>query len=83
MEEVGIKVKNITYYKSQPWPFSGTELMGFYADLDGEDTITLDETELQEGTWFEREELPPTEGKVSLTAEMIETFRAGNDKNYK
>ena len=35
MEEVGLKVKNPTYYKSQPWSFSGTLLMGFFCELDG------------------------------------------------
>ncbi len=39
MEEVGLKVKNIRFYKSQPWPFSDTLLAGFYAELDGEDAI--------------------------------------------
>ena len=29
MEEVGLKVKNIRYYKSQPWSFTDTLLMGF------------------------------------------------------
>ena len=37
MEEVGLPVKNIRYYKSQPWPFSSTVLMGFFCDLDGDD----------------------------------------------
>ena len=43
MEEVGLKVKNIRYYRSQPWSFNDTILMGFYCDLDGEDVITLEE----------------------------------------
>ena len=76
-EEVGLDVKNIRYYKNQPWPFTGTMLVGFFADLDGGSEITLQEDELKEGTWFERENIPPTAGKVSLTAEMIEVFRAG------
>ena len=46
MEEVGLKVKNIRYYKSQPWSFSDTLLMGFYCDLDGDGAITLDREEL-------------------------------------
>ena len=49
MEEVGLKVKNIRYYKSQPWAFSDTLLMGFYCDLDGNDAITLDREELGGG----------------------------------
>ncbi len=56
MEEVGLKVKNIRYYKSQPWSFSDTILMGYFADLDGEEEITLDQEELALAEWFEREE---------------------------
>ena len=46
MEEIGVKVKNLRYYKSQPWSFSGTLLFGFYCDLDGDDTLTVDHDEL-------------------------------------
>lgn len=46
MEEVGLKVKNMRYYKSQPWSFTDTLLMGFFCELDGEDGITLDTDEL-------------------------------------
>lgn len=41
MEEVGLKVKNLRYYKSQPWSFSGTLLFGFFCDVDGDDTWPL------------------------------------------
>lgn len=75
MEEVGLKVKNIRYYKSQPWPFSGTLLSGFFADLDGKDEIMLDEDELSEATWFDRKEIPITDDGISLTREMIQAFK--------
>ena len=74
-EEVGIGIKNIKYYKSQPWPFSDTILAGFYAELDGDSTITLDEEELSLGVWLNRADIPPVERNISLTAEMIEAFR--------
>ena len=78
MEEVGLPVKNIRFYKSQPWSFSSSLLAGFYCDLDTEDeTVTLQEDELGEGTWFEREELPVGGSSISLTREMIEQFRKG------
>lgn len=76
-EEVGLKVKNLHYYKSQPWPFTDTMLAGFYAELDGEDTIKLQEDELSLGVWMSREDIPPEAGKISLTSEMIEAFRIG------
>lgn len=77
MEEVGLRVKNIRYYKSQPWSFSGSVLVGFYADLDGSPEIMLDTAELQEARWFERGELPHNENPPSLTATMVEAFRRG------
>lgn len=75
LEEVGLHIKNIRYYKSQPWPFSNTLLMGFFAELDGLDNIVLQEEELTEAVWFKRDEIPPNESKISLTNEMIELFR--------
>lgn len=75
MEEVGLKVKNLRYYKSQPWPFTDTLLAGFFAELDGDDTINLDEDELAIGVWMPREEIPEPDNNISLTGEMIEVFR--------
>lgn len=77
MEEVGLKVKNIRYYKSQPWSFSDTLLMGFYCDLDGDGTITLDRNELALAEWFEREDIPEVTSNESLTNEMIMRFKNG------
>lgn len=74
-EEVGLNVKNIQFYKSQPWPFSDTILAGFYAELDGDDTITLQEDELSLAVWLDRDEIPPEALKISLTGEMMEAFR--------
>lgn len=76
MEEVGLKVKNLRYYRSQPWSFSDTLLMGFFAEVDGADEITLDETELSEGRWCTREEIPEDDG-ISLTREMMRVFKEG------
>ena len=77
LEEVGLHVKNIRYYKNQPWSFTDTLLVGFYCDLDGEAEIHLDRNELCEGVWMARHELPERENDVSLTSEMIEMFRIG------
>lgn len=78
MEEVGLKVKNIRYYGSQPWSFSGTILMGFFCDLESPDEITLDQEELALAEWFEREDIPIDDTHVSLTWEMIRYFKEGN-----
>lgn len=74
-EEVGLKVKNLKFYKSQPWPFTDTLLAGFFAQLDGDDKITLQEDELSMAVWLDREDIPPAEYRISLTSEMMETFR--------
>lgn len=78
MEEVGVRVKNLRFYKSQPWVYTDSLLMGFFAELDGPDTITLQESELSEAAWFARSELPREHSHISLTGEMIERFRQGN-----
>ncbi len=77
MEEVGLKVKNLQFYKTQPWVITDSLMIGFFCDLDGEDTITLQKSELSMGTWVNREDLPPDTTHLSLTAEMIEQFRLG------
>lgn len=82
MEEVGLKVKNIRYYKSQPWALTNSLLSGFFAELDGKDQITLQESELAEGAWFSRENIPLNTSALSLTNEMIEVFRAGKEYDF-
>lgn len=77
MEEVGVRVKNITYYKSQPWGFSDSLLAGFFADLDGDKAVCPDEKELSEAVWVSRNEIPAPDSLMSLTGEMIEAFRSG------
>ena len=78
MEEVGLPVKNLRYYKSQPWPFSSSLLMGFFCELDGDsDQITLDPNELSEAGWFGPEDVPEDVEHASLTAEMMTVFKRG------
>ena len=79
MEEVGVRVKNIRYYKSQPWGVDGNLLMGFYCDLDGDGTIHLDQTELSLGEWYDRDNLPAHDDGISLTREMIRMFEEGRE----
>ena len=77
MEEVGLKVKNITFYKSQPWAFSSSLLAGFYAELDGDDTITLDKNELALAGWYTADEIDVQPDQMSLTREMMIRFKNG------
>ena len=79
MEEVGLRVKNIRYYKSQPWGVDGNVLMGFFCDLDGEDTIHLDRNELALAEWHDRHALPAHDDGISLTREMIRVFEENRE----
>lgn len=79
MEEVGLRVKNIRYYKSQPWGVDGNVLMGFYCDLDGDDTIHLDRNELALAEWHDRHALPAHDDGISLTREMVRVFEEGRE----
>ena len=79
MEEVGLKVRNIRYYKSQPWGVDGNVLMGFYCDLDGDDAVHLDRTELAMAQWYPRDALPAHDDGISLTREMIRVFEEGKE----
>ena len=77
MEETGIRVKNIRYYKSQPWGTANDLLLGFYCEVDGDDTITMDCKELKYAKWVKREEIELQPGDFSLTNEMMRRFKEG------
>lgn len=79
LEEVGLRVKNIRYHASQPWGFAGNLMVGFWADLDGSDRISLDTNELKEAIWLRREEIPENPVLTALTPTMIDLFRQGKD----
>ncbi len=77
MEEIGIRVKNIRYYKSQPWGMAQDLLVGFYCDADGDDPIKMDEQELKYAAWVPREEIELQPNNLSLTNEMMRMFKEG------
>lgn len=77
MEEAGLRVKDITYYKSQPWGTDCNLLLGFFCRLDGDDTITMDEEELSTAEWVSREEMDVRDDGISLTREMMRVFKEG------
>lgn len=75
MEETGIRVKNIRYYKSQPWGTANDILLGYYCELDGEPDIHMDRDELKYAEWVKREEIELQPGNYSLTNEMMRMFK--------
>jgi len=77
MEEVGLEVRNIRYYKSQPWPFSGSMMIGFTAEADDTQPVRPDNVEITEANWFSRGNLPNHPPKLSIAGEMIDKFEKG------
>lgn len=77
MEETGLKVKNIRYYKSQPWGIVDDLLVGFFCDVDGDDKIKMDESELKIAEWRTREDVELQPDQFSLTNEMMTVFKKG------
>ena len=74
-EETGLSVKNIRYYKSQPWGIALDLLAGFYCEVDGDDRIKMDENELRYASWVKREDIVLQPKRYSLTNEMMERFK--------
>jgi len=83
LEESGIRVGAVRYHSSQPWPFPGNVMLGFYAEGLSE-TITIDPAELTDARWFSRAELgaPETVGislprRDSIARRLIEDWVKG------
>jgi NAD+ diphosphatase len=76
-EEVGLDIKNIRYYKSQPWPFSGSLMIGFIAEADDKQAVCIDNKEIAEAAWFTKGNLPNHPSNISIAGEMIEKFENG------
>jgi NAD+ diphosphatase len=72
-EETGIKVENIKYFGSQPWPFPDSLMLGFTADyVEGE--ICVDPVEIAEARWFSANNLPNVPGRISIAGHLIQWF---------
>ena len=72
-EEVGITVKNIRYFGSQPWPFPNSLMVGFVAEYAAGE-ITVDDIEIAEAAWFSRDNLPPIPPSISIARRLIDWF---------
>lgn len=70
-EEVGITVQNIRYFASQPWPFSGSLMIGFVCDWAGGE-IRVDPLEIEDAKWFALDALPQLPPPLSLARLLID-----------
>ena len=75
-EEVGIAIKNITYFGSQPWPFPHSLMIAFTADYESGDLL-VDSLELAEAGWFTAETLPSIPPPPSIANRLITTWLEG------
>ena len=72
-EEVGITVKNIRYFGSQPWPFPNSLMIAFVAEhADGD--IRIDGSEIMDAAWFSKEKLPQIPPSISIARQLIDWF---------
>jgi len=72
-EEVGLSLKDIRYFGSQPWPFPHSLMIGFTATYAGGE-ISLDDDEILEAGWYTVDNLPPLPGKISIARKLIDWF---------
>lgn len=70
-EEVGIKIQNIRYFGSQPWPFPDSLMIGFIAEHQSGE-IKIDPEELTDAQWFSRENMPLIPPRLSIARQMID-----------
>ena len=72
-EEVGITVKDVRYFGSQPWPFPDSLMVGFTALYAGGE-IRIDGQEIVEAGWFDARNLPHIPGTISIARQLIDWF---------
>lgn len=72
-EEVGIEVKNIRYFGSQPWLFPDSFMIAFTAEYAGGE-IAVDHSEILDAGWFFPDSLPSIPTKISISRKMIDWF---------
>lgn len=72
-EEVGIAVKNIKYFSSQPWPFPDSLMIAFTAEYAGGD-IRIDNKEIADAGWFFADRLPDLPPIDSVARKLINDF---------
>ena len=69
-EETHLRITNIRYFASQPWPYPSGLMVGFTADyLSGE--VELQKSELSDGGWFARDNLPCLPDPSSIAYRLI------------
>ena len=77
-EETGVKITNIRYFGSQPWPYPCGLMVGFNADYVSGD-IHLQASEIAKGGWFRKDNLPTIPEKLSIARMLLDAWLAEKD----
>ncbi len=72
-EEVGIRIRNIQYFGSQPWPFPDSLMIGFTAEYESGELL-VDGNEIVSADWFTKESLPEVPNNSSIAGKIIDWF---------
>lgn len=75
-EEVGMKISNLRYVSSQPWPYPSGLMVGYVADW-AEGELHLQRSELAEGGWFDKDNLPEIPEPLSIARQLIDKWLQG------
>lgn len=81
-EETGLRVCNVRYHYSQPWPYPSGLMVGFFADY-ASGQLSIDQGELVEGGWFDTNHLPTLPDQLSIARRLIEEWRTEEQKQTK
>ena len=73
LEEVGVKIKNLKYQRSQSWPFPNSLMLGFTADYDSGE-IKVDGDEILKAKWFKKDEIIRYGSDISISDWLIQSF---------
>lgn len=78
LEETGLKVKNIRYFGSQPWPYPSGLMVGFIADYES-GNIKIQKDELSAAAFFSKDSLPEIPRKLSIARKLIDWWLCENE----
>lgn len=73
MEEVGVKLKKVRYFGSQPWPFPNSLMIGFTAQYAGGE-LTIDKTEIEDAGWYTADTMPQIPPRLSIARKLIDWY---------
>ena len=77
-EEIGIKIKNLKYRRSQSWPFPNSLMLGFTAEYESGD-IKVDGDEILKAKWFKKDEIIRYDSDISISDWLIQNFIDSQD----